>query len=336
MAWYWPIVLGLASIWGLAFALSAMWAYEVPFWGILLGYLFFAYAYRSLFRILSGKPKEPAARHPAYDWPASGPIGRFGNIWIVFTFYPTALLSAINPFQLSQQLRQVIGQVRAAWRIKRAGTDPANYQTKVSYHLPFKGEWLVCNGGLTEATSHSWGVLAQRYAYDFFKADDEYRRHRGRGTKLTDYYCYGEDILAAADGTVVKVFDGVRDAPLVGYGFADFLCRHFGGNHVIIKHADGEYGFYAHLIPSSICVQEGQQVKQGQAIGQCGHSGHSSEPHLHFHLQDTPSIFSSMGLPIRFCGVQSGDSNIAAENSEQPQAITRGMRVCRVARKWRL
>ena len=327
MAWYWPIILGLGSIWGLSFVVSLIWGSELPFLAILLGYLIFAHLYTALFAKLSRKPGEPVEKHPAYNWPASGPIGRFGNMWILMTFYPTVMMSVFNPFQLSQQLRQIVGQVRAHRRIKRTGSDPAEYQTKVSYHLPLKGEWLVCNGGLTEETSHSWGVLAQRYAYDFFKADAEYRRHSGRGNKLSDYYCYGEDILAAADGTVVTVLDKIRNAPLVGYGVADFLCRHFAGNHVVIKHAEGEYGFYAHLIKGTIQVREGDMVKQGQVIGQCGHSGHSSEPHLHFHLQDTPSLFSSMGLPIRFCDLRIKENADSQAASQQAQAIKRGMRV---------
>ncbi|MGX5914835.1 M23 family metallopeptidase [Aliidiomarina sp. Khilg15.8] len=325
MSWYWPIALGLGSIWGLSFALNQVWGYDLPFWGVLIGYLLFANLYKAILQKFSAKPEEPAEKHPAYNWPGSGPIGRFGNMWILLTFYPTVLLSCLNPFQVWQGMRQLIGQVRAYLRIKRAGINPAEYQTKVNYRLPFAGDWLVCNGGLTEATSHSWGVLAQRYAYDFFKADDEYRRHSGRGNKLTDYYCYGEDILAAADGTVVKVLDGIKHAPLVGYGVADFLCRHVAGNHVVIEHADGEYGFYAHLIRGSIPVKEGESVKQGQPIGQCGHSGHSSEPHLHFHLQDTPSFYNSMGLPIRFCGLQPRTSAEVEPANEEPQAIKRGM-----------
>lgn len=325
MSWYWPIVLGLVSIWGLSFTLNLMWEFELPFWGVLVGYLLFANFYKAILQKFFAKPEEAEEKHPAYNWPGSGPIGRFGNMWILLTFYPTALLSVLNPFQLWQGMRQLTGQVRTHLRIKRAGINPADYQTKVNYRLPFAGDWLVCNGGLTEATSHSWGVLAQRYAYDFFKADDEYRRHSGRGNRLTDYYCYGEDILAAADGTVVKVLDAIKDAPLVGYGMADFLCRHVAGNHVVIKHADGEYGFYAHLIRGSISVKEGESVKQGQPIGQCGHSGHSSEPHLHFHLQDTSSFYNSMGLPIRFCGLQPHTSAEVEPASEEPQAIKRGM-----------
>ena len=57
--------------------------------------------------------------------------------------------------------------------------------------------------------------------------------------------------------------DGVRDAPHPGSGWIDLLAPDFRGNFVIIKHADGEYSFLAHLIPSSIVVRAGQHVRRG-------------------------------------------------------------------------
>jgi murein DD-endopeptidase MepM/ murein hydrolase activator NlpD len=57
---------------------------------------------------------------------------------------------------------------------------------------------------------------------------------------------------------------------------------------------------YAHLAPHSVRVNVGDRVERGQPIGRCGHTGHSSEPHLHFHLQDREDFFTAAGLPIRF------------------------------------
>src|SRR5690606_23630930 len=112
--------------------------------------------------------------------------------------------------------------------------DTSEYRSAVAYALPFDGEWLVYNGGTTPATSHSWDVVAQRYAYDFVVADEAFARHAGRGTALHDYYGYGLAIRSAADGVVVRTVDGVRDAPFVGYGVVDFLASNFIGNHAII------------------------------------------------------------------------------------------------------
>ena len=50
----------------------------------------------------------------------------------------------------------------------------------------------------------------------------------------------------------------------------------------MIQHAEKEYSLLAHLKPGSICVRTGQQVNLGEKIGECGNSGNTSEPHLHF------------------------------------------------------
>ena len=241
---------------------------------------------------------------PDYShWPTSGPIGRFGQLGLLIPWTLTNVLSLMNPFQAAQIFRQIVGNARLSAREKRRGDDGTGYRCKIGYSLPVDDEWLVYNGGMTPKTSHSWHVLGQRFALDLVKADPELQRHRGRGTRVDEYYCYGQPILAAAGGLVVDVQDGIRVAPLIGWGVCDFTARHFAGNYVMIRHAEGECGFYAHLIAGSISVAAGDAVSRGQTIGQCGHTGHSSEPHLHFHLQDSDSLFEGMGLPVRFTSI---------------------------------
>lgn len=237
------------------------------------------------------------------ELPTSGPIGRFGQTGLIMIFTITSLLSLFNPFQLTQIILQAIGNVYLQTQAKTLESREQIPPNQIEYTLPFTGEWFVYNGGVTEKKSHSWDVLTLRYAYDFVQVNDQLKRHSGTGTQLTDYYCFGQNILAAADGTVVKVVDRVRSAPLVGYGIVDFLATNFVGNYVIIQHAENEYGLYAHLIKGSVPVKVGDTVSQGQVIGQCGHSGHSSEPHLHFHLQDRPNFYFALGVPIQFSNV---------------------------------
>lgn len=265
---------------------------------------------------------EPEALQPEMpQMPTSGPIGRFGQTGLLLTFTVTGLLSLLNPFQLVQIILQAVGNIWLQSKAKSGDTEnqlPAN-QTR--YTLPVEGEWFVYNGGVSEKTSHSWDVLTQRYAYDFVQVDEQMKRHSGEGTSLTEYYCFGKNIVAAAEGTVVKVVDRVRSAPFVGYGVVDFLATNFVGNHVIIQHTENEFGLYAHLIKGTIPVNPGERVQRGQVIGQCGHSGHSSEPHLHFHLQDGPNFYFAMGLPIRF-------SDVMVEGAEPAQVyLEAGSRV---------
>ena len=235
-------------------------------------------------------------------WPTSGPIGRLGWGGIVATWSASQLLVWLNPFQALEIFRQIAGNAALAEREERSGDDGRGYRTSAVYTLPFRGEWWLLNGGNTRKTSHSWDVLGQRFALDFVQANDAFERHTGRGTRAADYFCYGQDILAAADGTVVRVESRVRQA-FLGWGICDFTARSFVGNHVLIEHAEGEFALYAHLIRGSVTVAPGDRVTRGQVIGRCGHSGHSTEPHLHFHLQDSGDLWEGMGLPVRFSGL---------------------------------
>lgn len=274
---------------------------DPPGWQVIL-------LYAGIYSIVALVHSRLGARRgdaPDYSYlPTSGPVGRGGQALLIFTFSVSGMLSVLNPFLLWQQLRQLAGQLSISRRLKRGLPDADTHRSSISYRLPFAGVWFVYNGGVTPGTSHSWGILTQRYAYDFVVVDDAYARHTGSGTRLEDYHCYGRPILAAADGEVVEVRDGINDARFLGYGVLDILSRDFRGNFVVIRHAEGEYSFSAHLIPGSIHVAAGDRVRQGQPIGRCGHSGFSSEPHLHFHLQDGPDFFTAMGLPIRFDDVE--------------------------------
>ncbi|WP_241971741.1 M23 family metallopeptidase [Aliidiomarina sanyensis] len=325
-AWYWPMLLSLACVILLQVVVRQLWGWNFPFWLVIALYLILAGILSfGLKAYAEGPKKTKRMPHPASQWPVAGPLRYLGRYAIMFTFIPTSLLSIFNPWQLTQQLKQIGGQARVHKRMRDHYEALEHYQNKVSYRLPFDGEWLIFNGGLHRETSHSWDVLAQRYAYDFVKADASFRRHSGAGNRLKHYFCYEEPILAAASGEVVHVQDGIGPAPLVGFGVCDFLARHFAGNHVVIRHAEGEYGVYAHLIKGTIPVQIGDRVAQGDRIGLCGHTGHSSEPHLHFHLQDGESIFSSMGLPIRF-----ETARVNGTVTDTPVEITRGQRVAHI------
>lgn len=75
------------------------------------------------------------------------------------------------------------------------------------------------------------------------------------------------------------------------------------GNYITIRHQEKEFSTLAHLMPGSITVALGQKVVRGQVIARCGNSGNTSEPHVHFQLNDGRSFLASAGLPIRFKNV---------------------------------
>jgi murein DD-endopeptidase MepM/ murein hydrolase activator NlpD len=169
------------------------------------------------------------------------------------------------------------------------------YQTKTMLRLPFDGEWYVFWGGRSVRQNRHAVVPNQRFAYDFLILKDGQSFH-GTGESNDDYYCFGQPIYAPGAGLVVAAagefqdnLPGVMDAkqPL--------------GNYVLLDHGNGEFSFIAHLRQGSVRVQAGNRVEAGTLLGACGNSGHSSEPHLHFHLQNTSVLSRGEGLPAFFC-----------------------------------
>jgi murein DD-endopeptidase MepM/ murein hydrolase activator NlpD len=198
-----------------------------------------------------------------------------------------------------QSFHQIGGMVYTTFKYLPA-PNKDSFMPQVLYSLPFEETWLVVNGGVSKETSHSWAMATQRYAYDFIILDENGKSFSGDGVSVSDYYCYGKKILAPADGVVVEVKNGCKDSKIMGKGRLDPLIKDIRGNYVVIQHAENEYSFLAHLMPGSILVNEGQNVKREQLIAMCGNSGNTSEPHLHFHVQNGKSFFTSIGLPIHF------------------------------------
>ncbi len=170
-----------------------------------------------------------------------------------------------------------------------------DYQTKTKLELPFKGEWFVVWGGRTLEENHHAASKSQRFAYDLLMVRPDSTTHTGDGKKLSDYYCYGQEILAPAGGTIVWSCDSLPDQTP---GQMD--PAHPVGNGVVIDHGNGEFSLIAHLQPRSQRFRVGDRVETGAVLGLCGNSGNTTEPHLHYHLQDGPDITTAEGLPARF------------------------------------
>ena len=161
--------------------------------------------------------------------------------------------------------------------------------------LPFKGEWTTTWGGDTKALNYHVESVAQKNAFDFLIYDQNGSTHKGSGQANEDYYAFGKELYAPCDGEVVLVVDGVKDN-IPG----TLNPVYIPGNTVIIKTANGEYAFFAHFKQHSIVVKQGQKVKTGTLLGLCGNSGNSSEPHLHFHLQNAEDMTIATGAKCFF------------------------------------
>ena len=85
----------------------------------------------------------------------------------------------------------------------------------------------------------------------------------------------GTPVIAAAAGrAIVSKMGGYNG----GYG-----------NMIIISHANGIQTVYAHL--QDVYIVQGQNVTQGQVIGEVGNSGRSTGPHLHFEIRGAKNPF---------------------------------------------
>lgn len=156
--------------------------------------------------------------------------------------------------------------------------------------LPFWGKWSVSQAHDGEYTHQKeW-----KHAWDFVILDDTGKQFHSRGDYATDYYCYNKAIVAPADGIVQEIADNIDDNPI---GKINTVQN--WGNSIVIKHAEELYSQISHLKKGTFKVAKGQYVKKGQILANCGNSGRSPYPHLHFQLQKTPFIGSkTMNYPI--------------------------------------
>jgi hypothetical protein len=161
--------------------------------------------------------------------------------------------------------------------------------------LPFKGDWYVLWGGDTRELNYHVDYQNQNHAFDMSMLGTDARRYKTDGKTNEDYYAFMQKIIAPADGIVTEAIDGVRDNEVGSLNNYSAM-----GNCVIIMHSDSEYSVFAHFKQGSVAVKKGDKIKRGQLLGLCGNSGNSSEPHLHYHLENSPILQIATGIKVYF------------------------------------
>lgn len=233
----------------------------------------------------------------------------------VFTAPGARVYYAVHTWGEDQQI-SITAAFNEADEISGLGLQPVNelpedpaadYQSEVTFRLPFDGLWHTFWGGPDVLHNYHTETAPQRHAYDFVIWKDG-STFSGEGTANADYYAYGQTVLSPADGEVITVVNDLPESlPQV-----ETDAEHPAGNHVVIQAAENEYLYLAHMQPGSILVEVGDTVTTGQPIGLVGNSGNTSEPHLHIHLQDQPEMITTnetgaftgitdaIGLPLQF------------------------------------
>ena len=178
-------------------------------------------------------------------------------------------------------------------------TFPSDLETTTpvaTVRLPSNEVLRVAWGGDSTATNYHAMAPDQRWAYDLLV---EPAAHGSEN--LEDYGCYGTPVVAPVAAQVHYAQDGAPDEVpgRVRMNFENPI-----GNMVMLQLQTGTYLVIAHLKPSSVLVNTGDRVAEGEQIGECGNSGNTSEPHIHIHHQrqdpiDRPMNFSE-GLPLYF------------------------------------
>jgi hypothetical protein len=223
----------------------------------------------------------------------------------------------LNPLWFTGVALVVVGLVLGAVATYRQR--PAGEQEPRLIPVPVTGRLMAVNGPATKVPSHTHS-LAQTYAVDVkhVPAGDDTAaveappfRWLWPVVRRPDAYpTFGRPLTAPADGTVVAASDRQRDhltrtsGPGLIYLYAEGwvrslgLPRHLLGNHLVLDVGDGVHAVFAHLRKGSVRVSAGERVTAGQQLAECGNSGNSSEPHLHFQLMDGPDVATAHGVPF--------------------------------------
>jgi len=94
--------------------------------------------------------------------------------------------------------------------------------SKTHLRFPVRGTWVVKSGPSFD-THHRW-ALPTEFALDLVQFGPDGRSHTGSGASMADYHAYGQPVLAAADGRVVKAVLGrARVAMQIDVGFGDVV-----------------------------------------------------------------------------------------------------------------
>jgi len=210
---------------------------------------------------------------------------------------------AVLPDQLSHRL--LVKRVGEEQERELAAPTVQVSHTVREIFAPLRGtDWLAANGP-SNTSAHRRALLVldggphigQRYAIDWVRVGPDSKTFRANKSDNRSYLCYGSEVLAAGDGVVAQIKDGIKENVPQQPPAVPISLETIAGNHINLDLGGGVFALYAHLQPRSLRVKVGDKVRRGQVLGLVGNSGNSTEPHLHFQLMNRNSPLGSEGLP---------------------------------------
>lgn len=227
-----------------------------------------------------------------------------GGTMAVVYMWATVDTEDAMPATIRQRLSVKIGTYPEEMTVETAPITVGRGAIEIS--SPLRGDHWLAGNGPANTSGHRRALLpidghaaiAQRFAIDWVRLRDDGKTFHDDEKDNKNYFAYGTEALAVADGVVTEVRDGIpENIPGIDSRAVPITLETVGGNHVILDIGGGHFAFYAHLQPGSLRVKLGEKVRRGQVVGLVGNSGNSTEPHLHFHIENASSPLGAEGLP---------------------------------------
>jgi murein DD-endopeptidase MepM/ murein hydrolase activator NlpD len=170
----------------------------------------------------------------------------------------------------------------------------------ISLRLP-----VACEIGQTCFVQHYVDRDPTAAAQDYQCGSLTYDGHDGTDIRVPTMAAQkaGVQVLAAADGKVLRVRDGIADVSVAGSG-RESVDNLECGNGAVIDHGQGWETQYCHMAKGSMAVRPGDNVKAGDVLGRIGLSGLTEFPHLHFTLRKDGKVVDpfAVGAEAKSCG----------------------------------
>ena len=163
---------------------------------------------------------------------------------------------------------------------------------------PFKGEWLVGQGGPSPLQNHHIAAYNQQFAIDLLRLKEGYIFDNSGDLKgNAAVHSWEQPLVSPVDGRIVFTRDEMEDAmgaDLVG------KAEDAAGNVIVIELESGLFAVLAHLRCGTVCVKNGDLVRKGDPLAQVGNSGNTTMPHLHLQVQTHVDLWDPDNRSVPF------------------------------------